>query len=135
MATPRRGPSIERENPFRPGGDIEKEVDVILRSSTISADTITIVDPSSPQYKKGAPRDLTDTQCEDNEQVFVSVNANGTDNNDNEPIDKLTSQTHSVETNGHTTADDIDGKGSKTPKDPTNKDKPKKKKKKGCNIL
>jgi len=30
MATPKRGTSIEKENPFRPGSEIRKEVDDLL---------------------------------------------------------------------------------------------------------
>lgn len=99
MSTPKRGTSIERENPFRPGSDIQKAADSILRSSTISGDRITIVDPSSPQYRKTngvleaadeAELDSEyDNQCDSNEQVLVSINTHDiNDNNDNVKEDK-----------------------------------------------
>lgn len=138
MSTPKRGTSIERDNPFRPGGDIEKEVDIILRSSTISADKITIVDPSSPHYTKStiasgdtpdSPIAETDTQHDNNEQVVVSVNTGVnldiTDSNDNVKEEKPADKTVNIETNGH------------TPDDTGKIDTPKKKKKskKTCQII
>lgn len=143
MTTPKRGTSIERDNPFRPGGDIEKEVDVILRSSTISADTITIVDPSSPQYKKSngvshaanetAGEDDIDGQQDNNEQVVVSVNnedmADITDSNDNLRNDK-TAVAAPVEHNGRSAEEPVNQETSDKPKTKT-----KKKAKKTCNII
>lgn len=117
----RRGTSIERDNPFRPGGDIDKETAELLRSSTISADTVTIVDPSSPQYKKTngsfpvSPSSET-APAEANEQVVICLN---TDNNNTEI--KQTSK----DSNGGP-SDQVDASPA---------GKKKQKKKKGCQIL
>lgn len=138
MTTPKRGTSIERDNPFRPGGDIEKEVDIILRSSTISADRVTIVDPSSPQYKKSnGVTDMTDvvdgdgeSQHDDSEQVVVSVNSpETTDSNDNLKGDKLMSETG---INRHIVPD---SNGEKLDPVKTKKKKKKDKSKKTCQII
>lgn len=117
----RRTTSIERENPFRPGGEIDKETEELLRSSTISADRVAIVDPSSPTYKKtngslsASPSSET-APTNTNEQVVICFN---TDNNNTEV--KCT--------NGHTT-DETDA----SPATPDT-GKKKQKKKKTCLIL
>lgn len=144
-ATPRRGTSIERDNPFRPGGEIEKEADDILRNSTISSERVSIIDPSSPQYKKpngGLSNPTTPVEeTSDHEQVVVSLNAApasqcedtghttpaGTTPNNQSPS--------SEQGNGHTATnnnDTVDGKGGDNNQTPIKK---KKKKQKTCQII
>lgn len=114
-------------------------MDIILRSSTISADTVTIVDPSSPQYRKsngvadtpdGTVRSHTncESQLDNNDRVVVSINNQDvTDSNDNVAADKLAT---TAEVNGHTESE------KNNPVElSTTKKKKKDKAKKTCQII
>jgi len=151
MATPKRGTSIEKENPFRPGSEIRKEVDDLLRSSTISGDQITIVDPSSPQYQQGkrSNGDSTSAELTDNEHVLVTtvnspskeVDTPHKDGNDNEPSEQH--KPSISESNGLPVMDEvnntaeIDNNHTVDETDNVTKEKKKKKKKskKTCQII
>ena len=146
--SPRRGTSIERDNPFRPGGEIEKEAEDILRNSTISGERVSIIDPSSPQYKKpnGSASSPTTPKAEtsDHDQVVVSLNASttaspagdtGHTTQDEQSRTTPNKQSpNSEHGNGHHTATNnnevVDGKG-----DNDNQTKQKKKKQKTCQII
>lgn len=141
MPTPRRGTSIERDNPFRPGGDIEKEADEVLRNSTISSERVSIVDPSSPQYKKtnGSVAESPLEESADNDQVVVSLNSTPVHEHDSgEGKDTKHNQSPKCTTpgseqgNGHTAnTDTVDG--NTTPDGKLKKTK--KKKQKTCQII
>lgn len=125
----KRGTSIERENPFRPGGEIQKEADEILRNSTISAERVSIVDPSSPQYRRSngtvpTPRDGSPTH----EQVIISAK---TDETEHVPASATALHQSSSPSNGHT-PDEVNN--ASLTNEQTNT-KLKKKKKKTCHII
>jgi len=113
---PNRSTSIERDNPFLPGGEIEKEVNDILRNSTISADKVEIVDPSTPRTTK----QRNGQNCA---QLAVSENKHNSENvteNDKSPTDDNLDYPSTKSTRG-------------TPSEEISMTK--KKKKKGCSIL
>lgn len=124
----KRGTSIERDNPFRPGGEIEREAEDMLRSSTISGDRVSIVDPSTPKNQRnsgvGTGASSPDT-TDSSKKVVGSINSDSS----NSPL------THTSNTNGHT-PDDNKGITATETTDDSNKDKSaKKKRKKMCQIV
>lgn len=123
----RRGTSIERDNPFRPGGEIEKEAEDMLRSSTISGDRISVVDPNTPKSQRNSSIGGS-TNSPEKSDGSEKVGASSDYSN--------SSVTHSVNTNGHT-PDDHKGITTTDTTDDMRKDKNtgKKKKKKMCQIV
>lgn len=137
-AMPRvRGTSIERENPFRPGGVIEKETDELLKCSTISSQRVQIVDPSTPQYKRSTNISSSnatsqDSELDSNEHILStkldlpdSSNNNTLPSKDGQVTKVSTSNALTEETNGHTDHNQSNLQDIKL----------KKKKKKTCQII
>ncbi|CAH8678244.1 unnamed protein product [Schistosoma haematobium] len=76
-------------NPFRPGGELSKEVDDILKNSTISRDTIIINDPALRRANGNATSvdgiisNNVHTKC--SESPFKSQTSNGLSVTDRSP--------------------------------------------------